>query len=174
MTAYFSITFLNLNLKKKTYYVLLLLAEVSSLWVPAVPWHIQILADQLILFQSGRTDYAHLITSGTPGLSDLPTAPFRPERVQAGNTYPHSSWRGKVKYHKLLICHLTLIRNAMCTEMNRSRKCIIRRAVLSELETFLNYSFNASVLVFSYFKHFSIFLLKILVLFLTFWYYFGS
>ena len=74
MTAYFSITFLNLNLKKKTYYVLLLLAEVSSLWVPAVPWHIQILADQLTLFHPRGTDYANLITTGTPGFSDLPTA----------------------------------------------------------------------------------------------------
>ena len=34
----------------------------------------QILADQLTLFQPGGTDYAHLITTGTPGFSDLPTA----------------------------------------------------------------------------------------------------
>ena len=47
---------------------------VSSLVVPGVPWHTQILADQLTLFQPGRTDYAHLITTGTPGFSDLPTA----------------------------------------------------------------------------------------------------
>ena len=26
------------------------------------------------LFQTGGTDYAHLITTGTPGFSDLPTA----------------------------------------------------------------------------------------------------
>ena len=39
-----------------------------------VPWHTQILLDQLTLFQSRGTDYAHLITSGTPGFSDLPTA----------------------------------------------------------------------------------------------------
>ena len=44
---------------------------VSSLGVPGVPW---ILADQLTLFQPGGTDYAHLITTGTPGFSDLPTA----------------------------------------------------------------------------------------------------
>ena len=31
-------------------------------------------ADQLTLFQPGGTDYAHLITTGTPGFSDLPTA----------------------------------------------------------------------------------------------------
>ena len=33
------------------------------------PWvcHTQILADQLTLFQQGGTDYAHLITTGTPG-----------------------------------------------------------------------------------------------------------
>ena len=30
--------------------------------------------DQLTLFQPGGTDYAHLITTGTPGFSDLPTA----------------------------------------------------------------------------------------------------
>ena len=47
---------------------------VSSLGVPCVPWHTQILADQLTLFQPGGTDYAHLITTGTPGFSDLPTA----------------------------------------------------------------------------------------------------
>ena len=34
----------------------------------------QILADQLTLSQPGGTDYAHLITTGTPGFSDLPTA----------------------------------------------------------------------------------------------------
>ena len=49
-------------------------AGVSSLGVPGVPWHTQILADQLTLFQPGGTDYAHLITTGTPGFSDLPTA----------------------------------------------------------------------------------------------------
>ena len=46
-------------------------AGVSSLGVPGVPWHTQILADQLTLFQP---DCAHLITTGTPGFSDLPTA----------------------------------------------------------------------------------------------------
>ena len=46
----------------------------SSLGVPAgVPWHTQILADQLTLFRPGGTDYAHLITTGTPGFSDHPT-----------------------------------------------------------------------------------------------------
>ena len=45
-----------------------------SLGVPGVPWHTQILADQLTLFQPGGTDYAHLITTGTPGFLDLPTA----------------------------------------------------------------------------------------------------
>ena len=42
--------------------------------MPGVPWHTQILADQLTLFQPGGTDYAHLITTGTPGFYDLPTA----------------------------------------------------------------------------------------------------
>ena len=41
---------------------------------PGVPVHTQILADQLTLFQPGGTDFAHLITTGTPGFSDLPTA----------------------------------------------------------------------------------------------------
>ena len=49
-------------------------AGLSSLGVPGVPWHTQILADQLTLFQPGGTDYAHLITTGTHGLTDLPTA----------------------------------------------------------------------------------------------------
>ena len=35
---------------------------------------IQLLADQLTLFQPGGTDYAHLVTTGTPGFSDVPTA----------------------------------------------------------------------------------------------------
>ena len=46
----------------------------SSLGVPGVPGHTQILADQLTLFQPGGTDYANLITTGTPGFSDLTTA----------------------------------------------------------------------------------------------------
>ena len=50
------------------------LSGVPSLGVPGVPWHTQILADQLTLSQLGGTDYAHLITTGTPGFSDLPTA----------------------------------------------------------------------------------------------------
>ena len=49
-------------------------AGLSSLGVPGVPVHTQILADQLTLFQPGGTDYAHLITTGTPGFSDLRTA----------------------------------------------------------------------------------------------------
>ena len=35
------------------------------------------LADQLTLFQPGGTDYAHLITTGTPRFLDLPTALVR-------------------------------------------------------------------------------------------------
>ena len=42
--------------------------------MPGVPWHTQILADQLTLFQPRGTDYAHLITTGTLGFSDLTTA----------------------------------------------------------------------------------------------------
>ena len=49
-------------------------AGLSSLGVPGVPWHTQILANQLTLFQPGGKDYAHLITTGTSGFSDLPTA----------------------------------------------------------------------------------------------------
>ena len=51
-------------------------AGLSSLGMPGVPWHTQILEDQLTLFQPGGTDYAHLITTGTPGFSNLPTALF--------------------------------------------------------------------------------------------------
>ena len=46
----------------------------SSLGVPGVPGHTQILADQLTLYQPGGTDYAHLITTGTPRFSDLQTS----------------------------------------------------------------------------------------------------
>ena len=52
----------------------MLRAGVLSLGVPGVLWHTQILVDQLTLFQPGGTDYAHLITTGTPGFSDLPMA----------------------------------------------------------------------------------------------------
>ena len=52
----------------------ILFTGLSSLGVVGVPWHTQILTDQLTLFQPGGTDYAHLITTGTPGFSDLPTA----------------------------------------------------------------------------------------------------
>ena len=34
----------------------------------------QILTDQLSLSQPGGTDYAHHVTTGPPGFSDLPTA----------------------------------------------------------------------------------------------------
>ena len=50
------------------------IAGLSSLGVPGVPWHTHILSDQLTLFQPGGTDYAHRITTGTPGCLDLPTA----------------------------------------------------------------------------------------------------
>ena len=68
----------------------------SSLGVPGVPWHTQILADQLTLFQPGGTDYAHLITTGTPGFSDLPTALLtREEKLQETHgfffTFPFKS-----------------------------------------------------------------------------------
>ena len=46
----------------------------SSLGVPGVPWHTQILADQLTLSEPGETNYVNLITTDTPGFSDLPTA----------------------------------------------------------------------------------------------------
>ena len=46
---------------------------VSSLGVPGVPLHPQILADQLTLSQPGGTDYAYLITTDTSGFSDIPT-----------------------------------------------------------------------------------------------------
>ena len=43
-------------------------AGLSSLGVPG---HTQIWADQLTLFETRGTDYAHLITTSTPGFSDL-------------------------------------------------------------------------------------------------------
>ena len=47
---------------------------VSSLGVPGVPWHPQILADQFTLSQPGGADYAKRISNDTFGFSDLPTA----------------------------------------------------------------------------------------------------
>ena len=52
----------------------ILFTGLSSLGVVGVPWHTQILTDQLTLFQPRGTDYAHLITKGTPGFSDVLTA----------------------------------------------------------------------------------------------------
>ena len=48
------------------------MSGLSSLGVPGVPWHPQILAHQLTLNQGGRL--CPHITTGTPGFSDLPTA----------------------------------------------------------------------------------------------------
>ena len=58
----------------QTMYYRMYYAGLSSLGVPGVPWHTQILADQLTLFQPRGTNHAHLITTGTLGFSDLPTA----------------------------------------------------------------------------------------------------
>ena len=46
------------------------------------------MADQLTVFQPGGTDYAHLITTGTPGFSDLPTALPSRDRVDWGAMEP--------------------------------------------------------------------------------------
>ena len=59
-------SFLHVSFSKNT--------GVSFLGVPGLPWHPQILAGQLTLSLLGGTDYAHLITTGTSGFSDLPTA----------------------------------------------------------------------------------------------------
>ena len=45
----------------------------------------QILADQLTPFQPGGTDYAHLITTGTPRFLYLPTALKSPTLVSRKN-----------------------------------------------------------------------------------------
>ena len=37
-------------------------------------WHVSYRIMTLTLSQPGGTDYAHLITTGTPGFSDLPMA----------------------------------------------------------------------------------------------------
>ena len=52
----------------------MLLRDVVPGGAGGVQWHPQILADQLTLSQPGGTDYAHLITTGTPRFSDLPMA----------------------------------------------------------------------------------------------------
>ena len=48
-----------------------------------------ILADQLTLFQPGGTDYDHLITTGTPGFSDLPTVLLSLGWKLEGNVLKH-------------------------------------------------------------------------------------
>ena len=48
--------------------------KVKSIVVSGMPWHPQILVDQLTLSQPGGAGYAHHITTGTPGFSDLPMA----------------------------------------------------------------------------------------------------
>ena len=52
----------------------LLNAGVSSLGVPGMPWHPQILADQLTLSQRGGSRLCPPYNTGTPGFSDIPTA----------------------------------------------------------------------------------------------------
>ena len=49
-------------------------AGLSSTGVPGVPWHPQILVEQLTLSQLGGADCAHHIITGISGNSDLPTA----------------------------------------------------------------------------------------------------
>ena len=68
-------------------------AGVSCLGVPGVPWHTQILADQLTLFHTGGTDYAHLITTATPGFSDLPTALQSPQILEDQLTLFIQGWQ---------------------------------------------------------------------------------
>ena len=58
----------------ESYLLYFMKSGLSSLGVPGVPWHTQSLADHLTLFQPRGTNYAHLITNGTSGFSDLPAA----------------------------------------------------------------------------------------------------
>ena len=72
-----SLSDLHTTIMNRTYwahFLKILKTGLSSLAVPGVPWHTHILADQLTLFQPGGTDYAHLITTGTPRFSDFWTA----------------------------------------------------------------------------------------------------
>jgi hypothetical protein len=66
---------------------------VSSLGVLVLPWHPQILADQLTLSQLLRgTDYADLIITGTPGFSDLPTALRLTNQPKLGQAIPPENY----------------------------------------------------------------------------------
>ena len=60
----------------------------------AMPWHPQIMADQLTLSQPGGEDYAHHINTGTPEFSDLPTALSQPFR--SGNMNDQNSFSGAI------------------------------------------------------------------------------
>ena len=66
----------------------------------------QILVDQLTLFQSGGTNYGHLITAGTPGFLDLPTV-LMLTRFQKNNLHTQSerSWPIKVISSSLKMFH---------------------------------------------------------------------
>ena len=60
-----------------------------------VPWHTQILADQLTLFQPRGTDYPHLLTTSTPGFSDLPTALEVRRKIQVQGDFMVYLYSGK-------------------------------------------------------------------------------
>jgi hypothetical protein len=60
--------------------------------VLVLPWHPQILADQLTLSQLGGTDYADLIITGTTGFSDLPTALGLTNQPKLGQAIPPENY----------------------------------------------------------------------------------
>ena len=65
-----------------------------------VPWHAQYFADQLTLFQPGETNYAHLITTGIPGFSDLPTALNTTKKIVSDWQFVGLSYKHLTLYSK--------------------------------------------------------------------------
>ena len=91
-----------------------------------VPWHFQILADQITLSQTEGADYAHQITNGTLGFSDLPTAlqhhdGFHTQANQGlGKRLRFSNWRDM--YHNksfLFLLMLTTTVGSCCFSGNK-------------------------------------------------------
>ena len=74
----------------------------SSPGVPGIP---HILADQLTLSQPGGADYAHHITTGTPGFSDLLTAlPRWWQETYRLRPNHQSSQQASARHESLEIC----------------------------------------------------------------------
>ena len=77
-------------------------ASLSSLGVPGVPWHTQILADQLTLPHPGGCRLCQSHYDMPPGFSDLPTAPDVTTKLEESHNatcIPRDPTNAKAIYH---------------------------------------------------------------------------